>query len=573
LSEFNRRSLRANYPESVIRRSSRWLTVVFAALAAAAGGILMVIAFSSVNALVLLTIAGMAVLGLLEFFAAGDADLPRAAIVAGFAWLTAAVVLAVWPGVTIGILSLAVGLGLIITGAVHVSAGMRTGVDQRITTIAIGATGVLLGVLVLSWPHITLLLLGFVFGFWLLFTGIAYGIRAVKAPHPWPRTVSAVVAVVVALALGAVGLQLHYASPRAGPFYAAPTSVPARPGVLLRSQSYGHSRHARAWRILYTSTRSDRTPAIASGIVVVADNAPAGPRPVVAWAHDTTGITSDCAPSVLDGYGGVPALDQVLARGWAVVAPDYTGLGTAGPHPYLIGQGEGRSVLDAVRAAKQIKGLSLADQTVVWGHSQGGHAALWTGMLAPSYAPDAHIAGVAALAPPSDLSAFVRNLAVARGGSAFASYVVRAYEEAYPDVRLNDYIRPTARIEVREMAGRCLAGSKMALSVLSTMMFDKTIWRADPAGGALGARLRENTPTGHIAAPLLIAQGEADPLVLTRAQSAYALAMCHSGQPVEYRKYPGEDHDGLVADGSPLIPDLLKWTQNRFDHEPHTATC
>jgi len=30
-------------------------------------------------------------------------------------------------------------------------------------------------------------------------------------------------------------------------------------------------------------------------------------------------------------------VNQALARGWVIVATDYVGLGTAGPHPYLIG--------------------------------------------------------------------------------------------------------------------------------------------------------------------------------------------------------------------------------------------
>lgn len=48
----------------------------------------------------------------------------------------------------------------------------------------------------------------------------------------------------------------------------------------------------------------------------------------------------------------MPDLDQALAAGWGVVATDYAGLGTTGPQPYLIGQGEGRSVLDSIRAAR-----------------------------------------------------------------------------------------------------------------------------------------------------------------------------------------------------------------------------
>jgi hypothetical protein len=63
--------------------------------------------------------------------------------------------------------------------------------------------------------------------------------------------------------------------------------------------------------------------------------------------------------------GAFHLTDQVLDDGWALVATDYVGLGTESPHPYLIGQGEGRSVLDAVRAARLIDEADLSDQTVL----------------------------------------------------------------------------------------------------------------------------------------------------------------------------------------------------------------
>lgn len=146
---------------------------------------------------------------------------------------------------------------------------------------------------------------------------------------------------------------------------------------------------------------------MASAIVVAPARHPAGRRPVTAWAHGTTGVAEPCAPSLVRHpftAGALLVLPQMLAQGWAVVATDYTGLGTAGPAPFLIGQGEARSVLDAVRAAHQLPGLNLADTTVIWGHSQGGNAALWAGALAPAYAPDDHVIGVAALAPATDLT-------------------------------------------------------------------------------------------------------------------------------------------------------------------------
>ena len=74
--------------------------------------------------------------------------------------------------------------------------------------------------------------------------------------------------------------------------------------------------------------------------------------PVVAWGHGTTGVADRCAPSVTANLAGYAAyLDLYLQNGYAVVAPDYEGLGTEGPHPYLHLASEGRSLIYAVHAA------------------------------------------------------------------------------------------------------------------------------------------------------------------------------------------------------------------------------
>ena len=39
-------------------------------------------------------------------------------------------------------------------------------------------------------------------------------------------------------------------------------------------------------------------------------------------------------------------LGDMLSQGYVVVATDYPGLGTDGIHPYLIGESEGRAVLE-----------------------------------------------------------------------------------------------------------------------------------------------------------------------------------------------------------------------------------
>jgi alpha-beta hydrolase superfamily lysophospholipase len=404
---------------------------------------------------------------------------------------------------------------------------------------------------------------------------------AVLAPGRLRRSwhvLRAAVGLALTLLLVLVSLKLHAGNPVPDDFYTAPDDVPSEPGQLLRSEPFDRAlpAGARAWRILYTTTRDEGEPAVASALVVAPEDPPDGSRPVVAWAHGTTGVAEGCAPSLLDdpfAAGATPALDQMIDRGWVMVATDYVGLGTEGPHPYLIGQGEGRSVLDSVRAAHQLGDLSLADQTVVWGHSQGGHAALWAGQLAESYAPDTQVVGVAALAPASNLTRMVSDIEGAPGGSIFASYVISAYSDGYDDVSFDDYVRPTARIVSREIAARCLAEPEVFVSVIATLLFDRSIFRRSPDTGAAGERLEENVPLDPIAAPLLIGQGAADPLVLPSVQQEYVDQRCGQGGVLDYRTYSGFGHIDVVGDDSPLVPDLLQWTQDRIDGKPATSTC
>ena len=73
-------------------------------------------------------------------------------------------------------------------------------------------------------------------------------------------------------------------------------------------------------------------------------------------------------------------------------------------HPYLVGESEGRSVLDAARAAHGSDGATARRASVlVFGHSQGGQSALFAGELAASYAPELDVLGVAAAAPAADV--------------------------------------------------------------------------------------------------------------------------------------------------------------------------
>lgn len=573
--------------------AARWVRGAVGALALVAGAVLAFRPFSSLAVLVLALVVGLVVLAVGDLLDARTTPRPRAARWRAVGWLVAAALLLALPGLGIRGIALLVGLALVLDGASDLWAAVRSRTTERLAGLVRGAASVVLGVLALAWPGVTLLVVAVLFGLRLAWYGVTTLWAAVR-PRPaqpddrpvgppswWLRSwhvARAGAALLVALALLGVSSTLRSGSPSPDAFYGAPDDVPSEPGSLLRAEPFDRAipDGARAWRILYTTTRDEGEAAVASALVVAPRSPEPDPLPVIAWAHGTTGASPGCAPSLLrDPFaaGATPALDEVVERGWAMVATDYVGLGTVGPHPYLIGQGEGRSVLDAVRAARQLSDLDLGERTVIWGHSQGGNAALWAGQLADSYAPDVAVDGVAALAPASDLPALVANLDVVPGGAIFASYVVASYADVYDDVAFDDYVRPTARLQVREMASRRLAEPEVFVSVVSSLLFDRSIWSRDPVSGAFGERLAENVPDEPLSAPLLLAQGDSDALVLPAAQDAYAESRCALGDTMDYRVYEGFDHVGVVGADSPLIADLLSWTQDRIDGRPAPSTC
>jgi uncharacterized membrane protein HdeD (DUF308 family) len=567
-----------------------WARLLLGVVCAAVGVALTLRPFTSLEALVLFVAGAFFATGVSELVEAGNAGNPALAVLVGLGWIAAGVAVVAWAGHTIHALAIVAGISLVLGGLTRLAGAIRGGADDRMIAALTGAASAIFGMLALSWPDITVLILGLLVGPSTLIFGLGQLLAAGQARvgrHPaahrrhrprWLRAAGAIAAVTLALALVAGSAAIHRSTASPDAFYKPPSTISARPGVLLRSQRYtrGIPDQWRAWRILYTTTCDENVPAVASALVIVYNHLSAGPRPVIAWAHGTTGVASQCAPSLLPSRWNadvIPGVNQALRRGWVIVATDYVGLGTPGPHPYLIGQGEARSVLDSVRAARQMPQLSLGRETVVWGHSQGGHAALWAGILAPTYAPDVNVVGVAALAPASDLHALVDEVRNTLEGRVLGAYILSAYSDIYPDVSFDHYVRPAARLVVREAAGRCLDLPEAIPSVVTALLSRQPIYAVTPLGGALGRRLAENTPTGPIKAPLLIAQGLADHLVLPSMQRSYVNRLCHSGQSVEYRTFRGRDHLSLIWPGSRLVPYLLAWTQARFAGRLQESGC
>src|SRR5216117_1711884 len=359
-------------------------------------------------------------------------------------------------------------------------------------------------------------------------------------------------------------------------FYDPPSDLSHQPGALLRSERLKDvilPAGVQGWRILYTTTVDDNTPATAVATVFAPTNPPAGPCPVIAWEHATTGLLQKCTPSLLSApTKGIPERDRIVMAGWVVIATDYSFAEKGGPHPYLIGEGEARAALDSVRAARQMSELTLDKRMVVWGYSQGGHAALWTGIVGPRYAPDLQILGVAAIAPAANIkNILAMNVAVDKR---FGPYLALAYSRFYPDIIFEQALRPEALDAARQIVNLCdfvPPEDAQRIKALAATFDGPAL--ATSSNKALQARLEQNAADGPIQAPVVIAQGLSDIVVPPHATDGYVEERCSAGQQLEYWTFAGRDHDTIVEPGTPLEELLIRWTIARFANEPQASGC
>ena len=359
-------------------------------------------------------------------------------------------------------------------------------------------------------------------------------------------------------------------------FYDPPSDQPRKPGTLLRSEPLKDvtlPAGVRGWRILYATTVDDNTPATAVATVFAPADSSASPQPVIAWEHATTGLLQKCMPSLVSAASkGIPVRNRIVMAGWVVVATDYSFAEKGGPHPYLIGEGEARAALDSVRAAQQLSEFTLDQRMVVWGYSQGGHAALWTGIVGPRYAPDLEIRGVAAIAPAANIkNILAMNVEMDKR---FGPYLARSYSRFYPDITFEQAVRPEALDAARQIVNLCdflPREDQGRIEELAATFEGPAL--ATSSNKALQARLEQNTADRPIQAPVVIAQGLSDIVVPPSATDAYIEERCAAGQRLEYWTFAGRDHLTIIQPGAPLEDLLIRWTTARFANEPQATGC
>lgn len=369
------------------------------------------------------------------------------------------------------------------------------------------------------------------------------------------------------------------------PFYTPPHPLPAGPaGSLIRTERVtgvpGVPDDATVWRILYRSRSIYGSDIAVSGYVVVPPGpAPRGGFPVIAWAHGTTGVADVCAPSLfnsLEGQGPyvMPDIGAYLGAHDIVAATDYEGLGTPGIHPYLLGESEGRGVLDAARAAMRLPGVHASRTVLIYGHSQGGHAALFAGELAPSYAPDLHVVGVVAAAPATNLSAIVSIADTPTGAKIllFELPALYSWARTYRDLPLSDIFTPSGAALAQTLVDTGCQ-NHLTATVAARHITPADLYQPDvdsnpvvAAHGRLNDPGRTTTPF-----PILIVQGTADTTVPAALTDQFVTGTgCPIGDRIDYVHVTGATHGEVVFRAVPVI---MSWMAARLRGMPAPTTC
>ncbi len=356
---------------------------------------------------------------------------------------------------------------------------------------------------------------------------------------------------------------------RVSSFYIWRGSIPATHGQLLRQETLeptlALANAAANLRILYSSTNGvdGKTPAVVSGLFFLPKSEPPeGGWPLLAWAHGTAGMADICAPS----WAGLPLriealLNTWLARGFAIVATDYQGLGTPGPHPYMAVRPAAYGVLDSIRAVQHAFPV-LGKKVVLAGYSQGASAVLGAGAYQPSYAPGLDIRGIVTTGVPYVTS---ETVATMRQGTANQASYTLMYplfiglmaQQSDPTLKAADMFTAKA-LPLFELTRRACVW-QLALEALGSGLTRAESLKEGYAKALAANISRLQYPSLKLSQPVFIGIGEEDLDAPTRLQLDLTKKACAEGTTVEAHLYAGLTHYQALTRS---LPDAVRFAQS-----------
>jgi hypothetical protein len=348
------------------------------------------------------------------------------------------------------------------------------------------------------------------------------------------------------------------------PFYDTPTPLPAGPpGQLIRSQStddFDLPEGISSWRILYHSRRGNRADVPASAIVLVPDRkSPRGGWPVLAWAHAFTGAARTCAPSLRRNMANGPFLVMYAQLGYAILAPDYAGLGSSVQNAVLDMTSNANDVIYAVAAARTAV-PELGSRWIAVGDSMGGIAALSVSELETEL-KDSNFLGSVAVGQIAELKEFYVGHSGTPPSPALLAYAIKAISPQF-DVR--DILTDKGMTGYQHVEESCEPGSMGANIPIQQIV--KPNWQSNASVTDFFHRNELGQVTAYRPLLILVSDevGGGSPLADRVVQ-----ALCKRGDRVEYTPYS-------VSSGTLLgstVRDQMAWIQDRFAGRPAPSNC
>ncbi|EPE33126.1 alpha/beta-Hydrolase [Glarea lozoyensis ATCC 20868] len=354
------------------------------------------------------------------------------------------------------------------------------------------------------------------------------------------------------------------------PFYSVEgLDASARPGALLKVEKtsdvslYSIPAATTLSRFVYQSKTFSGSLVPVSAYVLW----PSSPRTspdgfqVVAWAHGTSGISAENAPSHTKNlWQHFLAPYQLVCQGYVVVATDYAGLGVSKTadgksivHEYLALPAHANDVVYSVLAAQEAF-PELSRSWVAVGHSQGGGATL---AVAQRQAKD-HIPGYLGAVPISPVTRLMDEADPAR--TVVTSLMVPGIQAAFPGFNADDIL--TER-------GKEILGSvrkyHLTLGASTPMLFTADLMKSGWHNNSFLSTHQDTIQTGGkpVAGPLLIIHGQCDELLspdkLTSAVKK--TAEMNTNASIKYIQFEGASHNGTLPASQWMWMD---WIADRF---------
>lgn len=350
---------------------------------------------------------------------------------------------------------------------------------------------------------------------------------------------------------------------------------------------------------LITYVTQDRGKEVeATALVAWPSDVPEGTAalPTLEVLHGTTGFKDGCGATADANLGALAS--AFASTGFVVVVPDYIGLKATPPatgflHPYLTGQATAIASLDAVRALGNLPaeirtgGARPSPRLVAIGGSQGGHAALWVDRLAPYYARELELVGVAATVPPADMiGEGTLALTTLRNSTDNMVAFFGASSGWYgADGKLSKaLVAPYDTSVTAALGASCDPGDFLQSVTMLSEVFQPELLAAAAAGTldkveTWGCMAKENGLTttsvkriqkDPASYGVLFVTGQNDELVDTPTERVAYGTLCKAGMPLHYLECQGSSHSKTTTWA---LPEILEFAQARLAGEAFTTSC